>query len=70
MPDVYAVEVAAGRAAPMPDFVPYLTAAGRLNCRPWELLERRGPPRRWWMGATLLLAAAEAEAQRRTRKKR
>ena len=54
---------------PLPDFIPYLQAAERLNCTPWELIERRGPPKRWWMGATLLLAAAESEADRRRGKK-
>jgi len=69
MPDVAHVEVEAGRAEPLPDFIGYLRAAERLNCTPWDLLEQKGPPRRWWMGATLLLASAESEAQRRSRKR-
>jgi hypothetical protein len=69
MPDVHYVEVQAGRAEPLPDFVMYLQAAERLNCSPWELTEPTGPPKPWWMRATLTLAEAESEAQRRTRKR-
>jgi len=55
---------------PLPDFLGYLSAATRLNCSPWDLMDGRpGPPRRWWMGASLVLASAESEAQRRSRKR-
>ena len=54
---------------PLPDFIGYLTAAERLHCSPWEILDGKGPPRRWWMNATLTLAAAESDAQRRTQKR-
>lgn len=52
----------------LPDWVTYLRAADRLHCAPWEL-EPEGPPRRYWMEATLTLGQAEAEARRRAPKR-
>lgn len=65
MPDVHAVEVDAGRAEPLPDFLAYLNVADRWNCPPMQLVPGQGPPLHWWMRATLLLADAEGEARRR-----
>lgn len=68
MPNVSAVEIEAGRMAPLPDFIPYLRAAERFHCPPWNLIDGHGPPKRWWMSATLLLAAAEADATTRVQR--
>lgn len=64
MPDVAAVEIEAGRMAPLPDCLPYLGIAEKWATPPWELLEGTGPPRHWWIRAELTVEAARAEAER------
>ena len=60
------VEIESGRMQPLPDFIGYLRAAERLNCTPWDMLDGKGPPKRWWMAATMTLAVAETDARQRS----
>lgn len=62
-----------GYASEVPDWVPILRAAGKLQCRPWELIEFEVPKRVWvWWALALQHAdnlVQEAENEERSKEK-
>lgn len=65
-PDMYIVEVEAGRSPPIPWYVEYVRRAEQWGCPPWELLDSP-TPKLFWLKAAAIVAHADRLAHERTR---
>lgn len=57
MPDAYAVEVEAGRADPLPDYVEVVQISRSMGIPPWEVVQA---PHHWIEKYRMVLAAESA----------
>lgn len=59
-PDVYRVELEAGRAPPIPWYYNFFLAAEKCRCSPWDLIPEE-TDRAFWFEAALIVLGAESD---------